>query len=43
MKKLEKDVFNEIKKFGDYPQLIHKKIELVRKGLSHIKSTFLLN
>ena len=35
--------FNEIKKFGDYPQLIHKKIELVRKGLSHIKSTFLLN
>ena len=39
MSKFERDVFTELNKFREYPQSIHKQIELLRKGLSRIKST----
>ena len=39
MSKYERDVFTELNKFREYPQSIHKQIELLRKGLSRIKST----
>ena len=39
MSRFERDVFTELNKFREYPQSIHKQIELLRKGLSRIKST----
>ena len=39
MSKFEKDVFTELNKFREQPLSIQKQIELVRKGLSRIKST----
>ena len=39
MSRFERDVFTELNKFREYPQSIRKQIELLRKGLSRIKST----